>query len=113
MKNEFIKNMIYEKEKDTCFRSSAYFYQHISNKYKIRVLKEEYGDVYKKILNYQIKKYGSCLTYSINRNDKGVGKRKSKEKYDRTRRKRVMTNKSLEVYGEMINQLWESVGKKK
>lgn len=63
MKNEFIENMIFEKEKDTCFGSSAYFYKHLKDKYKLSDTQPSvYGSLYRRIVNYQIKTYGRSLT---------------------------------------------------
>jgi len=62
MKDDFIKRMIFENEKDTAFRSSGYFYKTIQEKYHI--FSRCYSDVYIKIINYQIKKYGQALDYA-------------------------------------------------
>ena len=103
MKKDFIKHLIYEKEKDRSFRSSAYFYKEVGEKYNIKLLKEEYGDLYRKIINYQIKKYGTCLTYrDYSRSDKGIAKIKAKQVYEQRRTKKINEKKNLKVYEEIL-----------
>lgn len=62
MNNEFIERMIYEKEKDTAFNNSYDFCKKIREKYKIDYY---LGDLYKRIINYQIDKYGASLQYVV------------------------------------------------
>ena len=80
MKDDFIKCMIFENEKDTAFRSSGYFYKTIQEKYHI--FSRCYSDVYIKIINYQIKKYGQALDYARDVYLNETGKEKSKKVYN-------------------------------
>ena len=80
MKDDFIKRMIFENEKDTAFRSSGYFYKTIQEKYHI--FSRCYSDVYIKIINYQIKKYGQVLDYARDVFINESAKEKSKRVYN-------------------------------
>lgn len=80
MKDDFIKRMIFENEKDTAFRSSGYFYKMIQEKYHI--FTRCYSDVYIKIINYQIKKYGQALDYARDVFINEGAKEKSKKVYN-------------------------------
>lgn len=61
-KKEIQENFVFEKYKDTPFQCSGQFKENITNFKKIDTTK-----VYSKIINYQIKKYGTALTsISIN-----------------------------------------------
>lgn len=61
MKNEFIENYLFEMYKNNCFRNSGEF-KDLVDKYKIKA-----SDLYRKIQNYQIQKYGITLndTYGV------------------------------------------------
>lgn len=64
MNNEFLENFIFEKEKENNFASASYFYRTLAMKYKIKnTQKELYSDLYKRIINYQVSKYGCSLNY--------------------------------------------------
>lgn len=105
MKKEFLKRMIYEKEKDKSFRSSNYFYSYISRKYNIKAVKAEYGDLYRMILRYQIKKYGKSLTYidySIGDKGQDIARTKAKEVYNQRKTKKININNGLKVYEEVL-----------
>ena len=80
MKDDFIKRIIFENEKDTAFRSSGYFYKTIQEKYHI--FSRCYSDVYIKIINYQIKKYGQALDYARDVFINESAKEKSKRVYN-------------------------------
>ena len=56
---DFKENVIFEKEKDTAFRSSEYFYNSMKAKYGLT--NEQCSKLYIKIVKYQVKKYGSNL----------------------------------------------------
>lgn len=56
---DFKENVIFEKEKDTAFRSSEYFYNSMKAKYDLT--NEQCSELYRKIVRYQVKKYGSNL----------------------------------------------------
>ena len=66
---KFIENFIFEIEKDTPFRNGIEFYKLLKDKYKLEKLPE----LYKKIVNYQINKYGEALnnTKLIDNNTRG------------------------------------------
>lgn len=66
MNNEFIERMIYETEKDNTFNNSYDFCKRIRDKYKIDYY---LGDLYKRIINYQIDKYGCSLQYLVERHN--------------------------------------------
>lgn len=58
-----VDKMIYESYKDKCINGTGYFK---------RKIKQDYGlipssDLYRKIVNYQIKKYGKQLTAELRR----------------------------------------------
>ena len=55
--NEFIERFIFENEKDTPFRNGKEFYKLLKDKYKLEMI----PNLYTKIVNYQIKKYGVAL----------------------------------------------------
>lgn len=57
MNYEFIERFIFEKEKDTPFRNKETFYGIMKEKYRIKATR----DLYIKIINYQIDKYGESL----------------------------------------------------
>lgn len=57
MMTNFIENMIFENEKEKVFLNSRYFYKMLIEKYKISNYLS-YSEVYKRICNYQIMKYG-------------------------------------------------------
>lgn len=59
MKDEFIENIIFENEKDIPIRNSEIFYRKLRLKYKV-LLKNKI-ELYKRIINYQINKYGHSL----------------------------------------------------
>lgn len=82
MKENLLKTIIFINEKDISFKSSSYFYKYISEKYHINAVNFEYGDLYKKIVQYQVKKYKQSLTYNY-------------EKYSETGRE-----KAIKVYQE-------------
>ena len=67
--SEFIENFIFENEKDTPFRNGKEFYGFLRDKYKI----DKSPELYKKIVNYQINKYGEALnnTKLIDNHTKG------------------------------------------
>ena len=58
MTNEFIDELIFTECKDICFKNAKKFYDHVFKRYRI---KEKKVDIYKRIINYQIKKYGMSL----------------------------------------------------
>ena len=58
--NEFIENIIFENEKDKGFKNSYEFYKLLLSKYKIG---KKIPDLYKRIINYQIERYGQSLDY--------------------------------------------------
>lgn len=58
-KKEFIYNLIYENEKEQVFLGSKDFYSKMGRKYKII----PDSDLYIKIVNFQINKYGTTLGY--------------------------------------------------
>ena len=58
MNTEFIEKIIFENEKNTPFRNIRVFYAILHNKYK---LKGYHTDLYRKIINYQVDKYGHSL----------------------------------------------------
>lgn len=57
---KFIENFIFEIEKDKPFCNSSEFYLLLKEKYNL----EKQPNLYKKIINYQIKKYGEALNNS-------------------------------------------------
>ena len=61
MNKEFIENIIFENEKDNAFGNSNYFYKKLNVRYNIRATAKDYSELYKRIINYQIKKYGRSL----------------------------------------------------
>ena len=87
MNNEFIERMIYEKEKDNTFNNSYDFCKKIREKYKIDYY---LGDLYKKIVNYQIDTYGSSLHYLVDRHSTEdlyrLCRNARKRKYERKRK---------------------------
>lgn len=84
MKNEFIERMIFEKEKETSFNNSYDFCKKIRDKYKIDYY---LGDLYKRIVNYQIDKYGASLQYVVETHNTEelikLGRNASKRRYGR------------------------------
>lgn len=75
MKDNFIDNYIFEKEKDLPVKNATCFYFKIKDVYK--VYPSNRTELYKRIINYQVKKYGSSLQY---------GYRKTKEEKERLSR---------------------------
>lgn len=57
---DFKENVIFEKEKETSFRSSEYFKNKMKDKYKLS--DEQVSKLYIRIVKYQVKKYGSNLS---------------------------------------------------
>lgn len=57
---KFIENYIFEIEKDKPFGNSGEFYLLLKDKYKLG----KQPNLYKRIINYQIKKYGEALNNS-------------------------------------------------
>ena len=56
---DFKENVIFEREKDTAFRSSEYFYDKMEEKYGLTI--KQCSELYVRIIKYQVKKYGSNL----------------------------------------------------
>ena len=75
MKDEFIDNIIFEKEKDIPIKNATCFYFKIKNTYK--VYPSNRSDLYRRIINYQINKYGHSLQW---------GYKKSRDEKDRLSR---------------------------
>ena len=89
MKNEFIENMIFENEKDTCFGSSAYFYKHLKDKYRLNDTSPSlYGGLYRRIINYQIKTYGRSLTHYDNKISVEENILNARKDYERRKQRR-------------------------
>lgn len=87
MKDNFIENIIFENEKENTFNNSYDFCKRIKDKYKI----DKYlGDLYKKIVNYQIGKYGCSLQYLVDRHSTEdlfrICRNARKRKYERKRK---------------------------
>lgn len=59
---DFKINLIFEKEKDTAQGSSEKFYKKVKRTYKYEGDLVSLSSLYKKIINYQVKKYGSTIT---------------------------------------------------
>ena len=93
MNYEFIERFIFEKEKDTPFRNKETFYIIMKEKYRIKATR----DLYAKIINYQVDKYGEslansklveihkredCVRLSINANVRRKRKLKGNERKD-------------------------------
>lgn len=55
--SNFINEYVFNLEKDKAFNNSNEFYKMIKDKYKM----ERSPELYRRIINYQIKKYGSTL----------------------------------------------------
>ena len=78
----FIENFIFENEKDTPIHNSIEFKKILKDKYNLKYI----PDLYKKLVNYQISKYGESLANSSlvetrSRDDcirKGINARKRK-----------------------------------
>lgn len=58
---DFKENIIFEKEKDLALESSSKFYERIKKIYKYTDRKR-LSILYRKIVNYQVKAYGSTIT---------------------------------------------------
>lgn len=58
---DFKENIIFEKEKDLALESSSKFYERIKKIYKYTDIRR-LSLLYRKIINYQVKKYGSAIS---------------------------------------------------
>ena len=58
MKTEFIERILFEKEKHTPFKNIRWFYDLLHKKYNY---KGYHTDLYRRIINFQIKFYGYSL----------------------------------------------------
>lgn len=76
--DKFKENLLFEKYKDKQVRSCKGLFNDIKREYDYEVS----SDLYKKIINYQIKKYGSSLRESgkLRRSFFGVPNQKAKRK---------------------------------
>lgn len=61
-KKNFIENIIFAKEKDKVLGGSKKFRKHILETYDLEV---NVSDIYKRIINYQIEKYGEVLNDTV------------------------------------------------
>lgn len=61
---DFKERMIFEKEKDLAIESSEKFYKKLRDKYKYNHDRQRLSALYRKITNYQIKKYGATVSDS-------------------------------------------------
>lgn len=83
-KKSFIENIIFAKEKDKVLGGSKKFRKHISETYNLEV---NVSDIYSRIINYQIEKYGEVLSDTVQivtKTEKLSNNRKaSQRKYER------------------------------
>ena len=61
---DFKERIIFEREKDLAIESSEKFYKKLRDKYKYNHDMQRLSALYRKITNYQIKKYGATVSDS-------------------------------------------------
>lgn len=61
---DFKERMIFEREKDLAIESSEKFYKKLRDIYKYNGDRKRFSNLYRNIVNYQIKKYGAMLSDS-------------------------------------------------
>ena len=61
---DFKINLIFEKEKDLALESSEKFYKKLRDIYKFQSDNVTLSNLYRKLINYQIKKYGATISDS-------------------------------------------------
>ena len=61
---DFKINLIFEKEKDLALESSEKFYKKLKDIYKFQSDNVTLSNLYRKLINYQIKKYGAIISDS-------------------------------------------------
>lgn len=89
MKDKFFEEIIFEKEKENTFDNSYDFFKKIREKYKIEFY---LADLYKRIINYQVDKYGCSLQYLVDRHSTEdlyrLGRNARKRKYERRNKRK-------------------------
>lgn len=61
---DFKERMIFEREKDLAIESSEKFYKKLRDIYKYNGDRKRFSNLYRNIVNYQIKKYGATVSDS-------------------------------------------------
>lgn len=61
---DFKENLIFQREKDLAIESSDKFYKKLRDVYAYENDRKILSNLYRKIVNYQIKKYGAMLSDS-------------------------------------------------
>ena len=92
---DFKLRMIFEREKDLAIESSDKFYKKLRDIYKYNGDRINLSNLYRKIINYQIKKYGTTISDSdcnygiVTREEKRkIRRNKQAMHYNRTHKKR-------------------------
>lgn len=62
--DSFKEQVIFEKEKDLALGSSELFYRKLKYEYKLKNRPIAFSNLYRKIINYQIDKYGTTISDS-------------------------------------------------
>ena len=90
---DFKEKLIFEKEKDLALESAEKFYKKLRDIYKYNTDVKKLSDLYRKIVNYQIKKYGAMVSdsdcnYGAFTHDEYCRLARSKHERKRSRRNR-------------------------